>query len=233
MTRVLEVRASDQPLASLQLTREERDDEDDRGAVSELVAATEAFAQGWIEPLAAGLLVECLEPARYDQRVGDPARRSWFTRARSLDARLWLSPGYSDAIEYPNARDDRAELAGMVQAAYDAPCARGVASFAEITWTVVRVRLPVDEVDLRFGGRPVSTLLERADATTWALGPLASSPIGPPLGVRLVNQHGATRLELDIYWDLWLAGGAGRTSLERAIDRVVARNRGWTPAEFV
>lgn len=224
-----DVYASDQPLATLRLERELELDETERDAIRELLDAVDDLTRDWLVPLAVGALVECCDPSRYYEPIGEPARPSWFTRADGVDARVAIRHAYSNATEYP-ARADRADVRGMVDRALAQVCDEGELSFAEMTWTAVRIAMPVPAIRVRYAGGSVNTVIHDGDGGRWILGPVLHELVGPPARLRAVNEHGSLTIDLHLYWDLWTDVPAGRATVEGAAARVEARGRGWVRA---
>jgi hypothetical protein len=232
MTTHVETYASDQPLWSLTLTREDGDDEDDRAATDELLDAVDDLTRGWLVPLAVGFLVECCDPASFFEAAAPPAARSWFVRADAIASELRAAPAYADAktVAVGAADVQSGVVRHWIEEARAQPCSASdlVVSLAELTWSVVRARLPVSgEVVVRdaAGADTSSIVVVHDDA--WALGPVHGARTAGPVRLRAVNEHGSARIQLAVFWDVWIQHAAGRAIVEDGIARVLARARGW------
>jgi hypothetical protein len=231
MTRV-QVYASDQALHTIALSREEAAEEDDRAATDELLAAVAELCHGWLQPLAVGMLLECCDPANFYQSSSElcPVHPKWFLRQAELDPRVILSTGYSEPVERSASAIDAATLAQWVGAALEQSCEpeTHVVAFAELTFTAVAVRIPSGvEVALSYPGGPLQPCVVDQDEGQIALGPIGG-PVGAPIRLRAVNDHGVTHIELGLYWDLWIEHPQGRALVEAGVSRVLQRARGWT-----
>jgi hypothetical protein len=222
--------ASDKPLWHLRLKRFEADDESDRDATEELLAAVDDLTSGWLVPLAIGLSVECCDPANYyTPSAAPPPGRHWFLRVPDLPASLSITTGYSDPVVDTAPRLDGATVARWVAGALDQHCpiAEHLVVFDELTWTAVRVRVPVaGSIRVTFPGGVAPSQLDTVAGVSWALGPMVG-PVGAPACLRAVNEHGVTSIDLALFWDLWIDHPAGRALVDAGGARVLARGRGW------
>lgn len=224
---MIEVYASDQFLLYVTLERDNAPNEDDCAGAAELLAAVEVLTDGWIKPLGVGFqLVHC-DPARYFEEVGQPAQPHHFLRARAVpdDLRVWEA--FSDSVVEDVAEVDEAVVRRSIMRGLDQAAPPGaVTALAELRWTAVRALSPVtDPIALAVAGKPVSTVAEIIDGRCWYLGPTFGTA-GPPARIRAVNDHFATRIQLEVFWDLWIGHTEGRALLDAGISRVLAR-AGW------
>lgn len=224
---MIEVYASDQFLLHATLERDNAPSEDDRAGTAELLTAVEVLTDGWLKPLGVGFQLAHCDPARYFEELGHPAQPHHFLRLRSVpdDVRVWEA--FADSmVEVVPELDEvvvrRSILRGLDQAAPPG----AVTALAELRWTAVRALSPITEpVALEVAGRPVSTVSEIIDGRRWYLGP-TSGTAGPPARIRAVNDHFATRIQLEVFWDLWIRQPGGRALLDAGISRVLTR-AGW------
>jgi hypothetical protein len=226
-----EVYASDQVLQMIELSREESEGEDDHQATLELLAAVADLCHGWLQPLGIGMLLECCDTENFYQSSSTlhPAQPAWFLRQSELDPRLQLSTGYNEAIEHRAPAIDAATLARWVETALDQTCPaeHHLVAFGELTITAVAVAIPDGvEIALHYPGGPLLPAIYRDGETERALGP-TNGPVGPPARLRAVNDHGVTRIELGLYWDLWIEHPQGRALVEAGVTRVLQRGRDW------
>lgn len=226
----LDCYASDQALQTFTLSRDEGEDEDDRGAALELVGALSALCTGWIEPQAASVLVESCDPANFYvvDPAAAPAQPAWFLRRHQLDPRLIASPEHAAPREVQVEHIGAAELRAFVEQALAQPAAAAdrVVSLASLSVDAVAVTLPEDvELALRYPGGPLSALVVREGARLRVLGPDAG-PVAAPVRLRASNQHGLVRLSLELCWDFWIEQPIGRAQVRAALERVLGR-AGW------
>jgi len=224
---MLEVYASDQYLLHVGLERVNTDDEDDRAGVIELLAAVESLTDSWLAPLGVGFqLVHC-DPAQYFEETGSPAHPHHFLRARAVpdDIRVW-EPFADSLIEDVVELDDVVVRGAVMRGLEQSAPPGAVTTLSELHWTAVRALSPVTEpIALAVTGRPVSTVSEVVHGQRWYLGP-TSGIAGPPARLRAVNDHVATRIQLEIFWDLWIGHTGGRALVDAGVSRVLAR-AGW------
>lgn len=227
---LIETYASEHALHTIQLKRIDPDDEIDRDATNELLAAVSDLANGWLVPLGIGLVVDCCDPQNFLETTASvsPPNPHWFLRVPSLDPRLSISTGYSDPIEEVSSQLDAATVAGWVDRALDQKCSLDghLVAFTEMTWTIVRLLIPVQQqIGVRYAGGSVTSVIETIEDDQWALGPVLG-PVGPPARLRAVNDHGSLRIHLSLLWDLWIDRPEGRALVERGVSRVLNRG-GW------
>jgi hypothetical protein len=226
----LDCYASDQALQTFTLSRDEAEDEDDRGAALELVGALGALCAGWIEPQAASLLVESCDPTSFYlvDHEAPPAQPAWFLRRRQLDPRLFVSPEHEAPREVLVEQIGAAALRAFVEQALAQPAAapERVVALASLSVDAVAVTLPDDvELALRYPGGPLSAIVTREGSHLRVLGPDAG-PVAAPLRLRASNQHGLVRLTLELCWDFWIEQPIGRAQVRAALERVLSRG-GW------
>jgi hypothetical protein len=223
--------ASDESLQHFYFAREPTAEESDRAAALELVAATSALMSDWIAPLAVSVRVESCDPSHYYFEDDDhpPARPHWFLRRHELDPRLFITEVWIDSEERRVAAIGGAELLSLVQEALaqPPPLEHLEVTLAEVVVKATEVALPEGiELALTYGGGPLKPVLV-FDGKRWlALGP-DHGPVGPPARLRASNIHGRTTIGLELCWDFWREHPAGRAQARAAIERVLARGRGW------
>lgn len=226
---MMTVYASDQSLFHLALERETPDPDaaqSDRDAITELVFAMDALATGWLTPLAVGFQATVRDPASYYADVGRPAYPHYSLRQRGVPSEVYLDPAFADSRVDEADHIDRDVILSAVTRALDQQAPPGqLISMAELWWTAVRARSPfVEPCTLDVGGHPNSPVYQQIDGALWYLGP--SGIAGPPARIRAENTHFTTRIELSVFWDLWIGIAPGRALLDAAIERVLARP-GW------
>lgn len=214
---------SDHPLRSIQLVRDEADDEDDAAATREILAAVTDLARGWLEPLGVAIRVECCDPDDYMQVVDAPAAPHCFLRKAPWPVDLVEDIGFSNAQVREQATLDGSVIADAVATLVRQGCPRGVTSFGELLWTAVNVRMPIADLDARYGKDPVDLAPELRDGAAWVLGPTVG-PAAAPVRLRAANEHGTSRILLSIQWSIWVDRPA---IVDEAVGRVLARDRGW------
>jgi hypothetical protein len=217
--------ASDHPLRSIQLSREEADGEDDAAATEELLAAVADLSRGWLEPLGVGILIDCREPERFMQPAdARPPEPHHFLRAAGMPAEVVVNVGFTDALVREVAVLDAAVISAAVTAATKQPCAAGVASFGELVFTAVRVRLPHDDLVAMYGPLVIDVHVESRNGVAWAVGPTAG-PAAAPVRLRASSDHGVSNILLSLNWSIWVDQPA---IVAEALARVLARPRGWS-----
>lgn len=222
----MRVYASDHALLELALERLIEDDESDRDATFELLAAIDDLTRHWLVPLGVGARIECFDFAAFEGRRA-PAPHH-FLRAASLHPELYVDIGYTAARETIVPALDPTTRRNWVEAALEQTCEAGrEVALSEVVWTIVRARVPA-RPEVYYPGGEVASIIEEHDGALWALGRRTPSPVGPPARVRAVNTHGGLELRLDVYWDAWTVHPEGRALVERGVERVLARGRGWT-----
>ena len=216
--------ASDHTLRSVQLVREEPEDEDHVAATRELLAAISDLTHGWLEPLGVAIRVECRDPADFMQAAGAPDDPHVFLRVASWPAAVVENVGFTGArvrdvpaLDPPAIADAVAELASHA-------CGEGLVTvFDQLVWTAVRARLPVPEAVALDGKTPLDLELEQRDGAAWALGP-TRGPHGAPARLRASNEEGQATILLSVQWGIWVDLPA---IVDEGIARVLARGRGW------
>jgi hypothetical protein len=226
----IECYASDQALQTFILGREEAEEENDRAASLELIASVSALCGGWIDPQAVSLIVESCDPASFYSVDWDspPTQAAWFLRLRELDARLFISPEYEHSRELQVDGITAAELRAFVDEALAQPPPTETLEVAlsALSVNAVAVALPEGvELALRYPGGPLSPVVTQDGPRLRVLGP-DYGPIAAPLRLRASNQHGLTRLTLELCWDFWIEQPSGRAQVRAALERVLVRG-GW------
>lgn len=222
-----EVYASDQSLFHVALERGNAEHEDDRAGIWELLAAVDALTHGWLHPLGVGFQVVHCDPEQYFEEVGRPAAPHHFLREVGVPGAVQVREAFANSVLSELPVISPRPVRDAVTQALDQP-ARGTAvtTMSELKWTAVRTLAPtVDSIHLQVGGRPTSTTSQIIDGQRWFFGP-TDAPMGPPARVRAVNDHFLTRIQLDLFWDLWIGDPAGRMLVEAGVSRVLAR-AGW------
>jgi hypothetical protein len=227
---MIEVYASDQSLLHVTLERGNAEHEGDRAGITELLAAIEALTESWLHPLGVGFQVVHCDPARYFEEIGRPAVSHRFLRATTVpdEVHVWEAFANSVVEEVPTV--DAVVARRAIAQGLDQTAPPGaVTTLAELKWTAVRARAPmVDPIALKVVGQPVSTVSEIIDGQRWYYGP-TSGIAGPPARLRAINDHFVVRIQLSIFWDLWIGHAAGRALLDAGISRVLSRP-GWERA---
>jgi hypothetical protein len=221
------VYASDQSLFRVGLERGNEEHEDDRAGITELLTAVDALTKGWLHPLGVGFqLVHC-DPKEYFEEIGRPPAPHHFLRESNVPDAVFVRAAFSNSVveELPSVDIDavrRAIIQGLEQ-----PAPPGVVTtLSELQWTAVRALAPTtDPIALEVVGMPVSTVSRIVDDLPWFYGPTGGTA-GPPARLRAVNDHFVTRIQLELFWDLWIGQADGRALLEAGVSRVLAR-AGW------
>lgn len=142
--------------------------------------------------------------------------------------RLFVSPEYEHSKELEVEGIGAAELRELVEQALaqPPPVAHLEVALAALSVNAVAVALPDGvELALRHPGGPLSPVVAQDGTRLRVLGP-DYGPGAPPVRLRASNQHGLTRLTLELCWDLWIEQPIGRAQVRAAIERVLAR-AGW------
>ncbi|MEJ7602667.1 MAG: hypothetical protein WKG01_32560 [Kofleriaceae bacterium] len=216
--------ASDHTLHSVQLIRDEAEDEDHVAATRELLAAITDLTAGWLEPLGVGIRVECRDPEDFMQASGAPSDPHLFLRVADWPAAAVENVGFTDARvrEVPALEPSR--IADAVAELTLRPCGPGLVTvFDQLLWTAVRARLPVADAVALDGNTPLVLSLEQRDGATWAIGP-TTGPHGAPVRLRAINAEGKAEITLAIQWSIWADLPA---IVDEGVARVLARGRGW------
>lgn len=224
---MIEVYASDQSLLHVALERGNMEHEDDRAGIAELLSAVEELTDRWLHPLGVGFQIVYCDPARYFEEIGRPAVPHHFLRARAVPDEVHVREAFTSSIVEELPEVDAAAVRRAIAQALEQSGPHGsVTTLAELKWTAVCALTPtVAPIALEVTGRPVSTVSEIIDGQRWYCGP-TSGTAGPPARIRAINDHFATRIQLDVFWDLWIGHAAGRALLDAGISRVLARG-GW------
>jgi hypothetical protein len=228
---MIEIYASDQSLLRVSLERGNLEDEDDRAGIAELLAGVEALTEGWLHPLGVGFQLVYCDPAEYFEEIGRPEAPHRFLRATTVPDEVYVWEAFSSSVTEELPIVDAGAVRRVIAQGLEQPAPPGaVTTLSELKWTAVRVLGPTsDPITLEVTGNPVSTVSEVIDGRCWYYGP-ASGVAGPPARLRAVNDHFATRIHLEVFWDLWIGHVPGRIILETGISRVLARS-GWERTE--
>jgi hypothetical protein len=219
--------ASDQALLQVGLERGNMEHEDDRAGIAELLTAVNMLTQGWLLPFGVGFQLVCGDPGESLEEVGRPPMPHHFLREAEIPEGVLVREAYSNSVieELPLIDPDavrRTIARGMEQ-----PAPPGaVTTLSELKWTAVRALAPtIEPITLDVAGKTASTVNQLVDELRWYCGP-TSGVAGPPARLRAVNDHFATSIQLEIYWDLWIGHPDGRALIEAGVGRVLART-GW------
>jgi hypothetical protein len=220
-------KASDHCLLSILLERSNDDTEDDRAGITELLTAMEALTAGWLVPLGVSFLLADCDPENYFEEVGKPACPHHFLRVDSAPADVRVDQAFADPAIDTVPEINAAVLRGAVARGLEQLAPTGlVTSLSELWWTSVRARSPIDDTIELIMPWPSSTVTEVIDGARWCFGPTAFAVAGPPARLRASNSHFATKLLLEVFWDLWREYPPGRTLVDAGVARVLARG-GW------
>jgi hypothetical protein len=222
--------ASDQALLQVGLERGNMEHEDDRAGIAELLTAVNVLTRGWLHPFGVGFQLVYGDPNEHLEEVGRPPIPHQFLREAEIPEDVLVREAFSDSVieELPLIDADgvrRAIARGMEQ-----PAPPGaVTTLSELKWTTVRALAPtIEPIALDVAGKTASTVHQLIDGARWYCGPTAGVA-GPPARLRAINDHFATSIQLEIYWDLWIGHTDGRALLEAGVGRVLART-GWERA---
>lgn len=223
--------ASDHALQYFSFAREQEEDESEQASAQELVKAAVALMGDWIFPLTVDLRVETCDPSNYyfEDSEHPPRYAAWFLRRHQLDERLFISEMWEEAQERRVDFIGEEEIGALVEEALSqAPPLESLeVTLAELAVRSAAISLPLDvELALAYGGGPLKPVLVRDGDHQLAMGP-DHGPVGPPVRLRAHNAHGHTRLQLELHWDFWREHPAGIAQARAAVERVLARGRGW------
>lgn len=226
-----EVYASDHALQYFSFSREKEEGESERDAALELVRATVALMGDWIAPLTVDVRVESCDPSNYYSEDSDhpPQRAAWFLRRHQVDERLFISEMWVDVEERRVDVIGEVEILELVgESLAQSPPREGVeVTLAELAVRSAAIVLPPNiDLALTYGGGSLTPVLVGDGGRQLAIGP-DSGPVGPPVRVHAYNSHGETSLQIELHWDLWRAHPAGIAQARAAVERVLARGRGW------
>lgn len=230
-----ESRASDEPILWFALQQDQTERQTARAVAGELIDAIAAFLGEWISPLTVGLRFECRDPDNCDleDQSHPPSRATWFLRRRQLDERLLIQPSWTGSEERQADLIGSAEVSSLIAVAFAQapPLANLEIALAELEIAAVEVALPEGlEIKLLAGNKQVLPVLLRSGARCLAQGPDFNF-VGPPVSLRASNRYGSTRVVVEFFWDFWLKHPAGLAQVHAAINRVLARGRGWQVTE--
>lgn len=126
-----------------------------------------------------------------------------------------------------------AEVSSLIEAAFaqSPPLENLEIALAELEIAAVEVALPEGlELKLLAGDKQVVPVLRQSGARCLAQGPDYNF-VGPPVSLRASNRYGSTRIVVEFFWDFWLKHPEGLAQVHAAIERVLARGRGWQVTE--
>lgn len=202
------------------------------------LSATEAFAGGWLEPLAWELYIACRDTETwYTDTNCVPPLAHWLLRKERVLPGVRVDTLYAAQVaETIDVLRPEAVEAWITEALrQECPGAPGsVPAWSSLRSRAVRVKLP-DE--LHMAGREtlgvdcyaglIQIPLEREPGGVWVSGPLEDPGIGPPVELSLENQDGSLSIHIQGSWRLWLDDNAGREQVDAAVARVLALGNGW------
>ena len=222
-----EIYASDQALLQVGLERYNTEHENDRAGIAELLTAVDELTRGWLHPFGVGFQLVYGDPDEHFEEVGRPPIPHHFLREAEIPEDVLVREAFSNSVteELPLIASDA--IRRTIARGLEQPAPPGaVITLSELKWTVVRALAPTNEpIALDVVGKTASTVNQLVDGQRWYCGP-TSGVAGPPARLRAVNDHFATRIQLEIYWDLWIGHTDGRALLETGVGRVLAR-AGW------
>jgi hypothetical protein len=233
MNKRIETYASDEWIQTCTLVREtDEEDESCRAAALEIAAATSSLCGDWLLPLAVHVRVESRNPEDYyfadDEHP--PAFSHWSLRPTVWDERLHYSPFWIDSQERRVASIGATALLAFVEEAVGQPpqvVPREIA-LAELSISALGVALPEGlELEPLYRRIPVVPIIEIHERRSLVIGPKSLTAGGLPMSLRATNKYGSMRLNLELLWDFWIEHPAGQAQVRAAIDRVLARGRGW------
>jgi hypothetical protein len=210
----------------------ENENDDDRAGIDELLAGVEALTSGWLAPFGVALQFVHCDPARAFEDVGAPERAHRFFRIARLhpEVRVGQPLFNADVSRLPTL--DVAAIRGEVVRELDQPAPAGlVGSLSQMWWTSVRARSPLDDDIELATPYPATALTETIDGARWCFGPLTLGNVPAPAWLRASNSHVATKILLEVYWDLWRDYPPGRAIVDAGVARVLGRG-GWTALQL-
>jgi hypothetical protein len=225
-----QIYGSDHGLATTLLYRVAADDDDDRTATRELLAAVDDLARDWLVPLGIGLSVDCCDPSNFDEASATlrPPQPHWFLRVPDLPAGVDVRTAYRDPVIETAPQLDAVTIERWIERAVEQRCpSEGhFTAFGEMTWTMLRARMPhVGVAELTDGHRLLPSVFGSIGGELWAYGP-AGGNLPYPAWLRAENSHGLTEIHLELYWDVHATRPAGRALVDAGVARVLARGRG-------
>ena len=222
-----EIYASDQTLFQVGLERGNTEHEDDRAGLAELLTAVDALTQGWLHPFGVGFQLVYVDPDEHFEELGRPPNPHHFLRETVIPEDVLVREAFSNSVIEELAFIDADAVRTTIARSMEQPAPPGaVITLSELKWTAVRALAPtIEPIALDVAGKTATTVHQLVDGQRWYCGP-TSGVAGPPARLRAVNDHFATRIQLEIYWDLWIGHTDGRALLEAGVGRVLAR-AGW------
>jgi hypothetical protein len=219
--------ASDQALLQVGLERNNTEHEDDRAGIAELLTAVDELTRGWLHPFGVGFQLVYGDPNQHFEEVGHPPIPHYFLREAEIPEDVLVREAFGNSVTEELPLIDPDAVRRTIARGIEQPAPPGaVITLSELKWTAVRALAPTGEpIALDVAGKTASTVNQLVDEQRWYCGP-TSGVAGPPVRLRAVNDHFATRIQLEVYWDLWIGHTDGRAVLEAGVDRVLAR-AGW------
>ena len=218
-------RGSSKGLMFIGLERVPEADEDDAAAAAEMLEAAFAFGHGWIEPLAVNVQVGFWD--RDENFAGVPPEHDQVLVVRDIPQDLRVLAPKGVVLKHTNTLDESAIRSFVAEVLDKAPPAGCSTLVNEVSWEAMRVRFPSDEeIEMAYGDEPYLVRSELRSGERWVLGRTLQR-LGQPLGLRLVNNHFSTHIDVTVHWRLWINDPRGRELLDQAVARVLARS-GWT-----
>jgi hypothetical protein len=237
-----DIYAYEEPRWSVRLERESEDHETEQSTAKEMLVAVDAFAAGWLEPLALHLSIGCYDTETFHAPIDrEPPAPQWFLRKAMLPTGVEPTHVYADPAIDTVPELTFQEIQTWVVHAMDQECLeppRFIPSWRELYWQAVRVKLPDpssfaerDILRVNCYAGAVSVPVERAATAAWISGPLDKYGFGPPVRLLAHNYDGVITIGIDVYWNLWIDASAGRTQVEAAVHHALALGRGWRRSE--
>lgn len=227
---MIEIYASDQSLLRVGLERANAEHEGDRAGITELLAAIDALTQGWLQPLGVGFQLVYCDPSQYFEEIGRPPGPHQFLRSARVPDDVHVREAFANSVVEELPMVDAGSVSRAIARGLDQPAPLGaITTLSELKWTAVRALAPTtDPIALQVTDIPVSTISEIIDGQRWYYGP-TSGTAGPPVRLQAINDHFATRIQVTVFWDLWIGHAEGRSLLDEGVTRVLNRS-GWERA---
>ena len=225
---MMEIYASDQTLLHVGLERGNAEHESDLDGIIELLAAVGDLTRGWLKPLGVGFQLVYCDVNEYFTEVGYPPTPHHFLRQSDVPDELAVREAYSDSVVEQSSDVSAETMHQAIARGLTQPAREGiVTTLSELKWTAVQVLAPtLDPIELMVVGRPARSVTRLIDGQRWYFGPALLGTAGPPVRLRAVNDHFVTRIQLDVFWDLWIGHSEGRAMLEAGV-RCVLDRPGW------
>ncbi|MDO9459942.1 MAG: hypothetical protein Q7N95_07475, partial [Alphaproteobacteria bacterium] len=200
------------------------------------LAALQALA-GVVQPLAANLSLQCIDP-QTGYAIGGtrPALAFHHLRRSALPAGVHGAALFAGAACSQAPTLDAATLRDWV---VDVLTGAGCATGTSVGWDSLRVdaslaRLASADAEslplLRAGTEVALAAVEHDAQGAWASGPVDAYPDQPPIALALSNDAGALRLTIAVHWSPWSEpASAEGMALARACEQLKAQ--GWTEGD--